>query len=61
MKKLCLTIGIVHLWAQVRLDKEAGEAGSHVVFAISSGVVWQRQGIGEILISEKINNDRKDQ
>ena len=37
-----LTIGIVHLWSQVGLDKEAGETGSHVVFAISSGVVWQR-------------------
>lgn len=36
---LCLTIGIVHLRAKVWLDKEARQAGCHVIVTISSSIL----------------------
>ena len=44
-----LTIGIVHLGAQVRFDKELWKTRGHVVLAISPGVVWQRKCLHQVI------------
>ncbi len=45
-----LTISIIHLGPQVRLHKEAGKAGGHVVAAVSAGVLLQGKGVHQIIV-----------
>lgn len=48
--QVSLTIGIVHFGSKVRFDKDAGQAGGHVVVALSPGVLLQRKGSHKVIV-----------
>lgn len=46
-----LTICIVHLGAQVGFDEDAGKTGGHVEASVPSGVLLERKGVHQVVVS----------